>query len=306
MSYEVIYPKNKNEFINWYSSNSKWNDIYLSMTKHHLFDVSLRDGLQGLNKIEQEYFTLDNKIKLYHKIIAEQNPTNIEIGSIVSPNILPIMKDTLELYKYINTYNNNIFILFPNKQKVDSVNINDINYSLITSVSESFQLKNIKKTLNDTKKDISEIIEEKTKNNKKYIKIYISCINYCPIEGKINNDFIVNEILYYSELDINNICISDTCGCLNFLDFEYILNKCIENNIDINIISLHLHINHSNLDNIKKILFLAFEKNIKQYDVSMLETGGCSITINNTELKSNLSYELYYKFLVDYIMYKSN
>jgi isopropylmalate/homocitrate/citramalate synthase len=191
--------------------------------------------------------------------------------------------------------------LWPSVQKIDSINIDNINYSLITSVSESFQIKNTKKTLNDTKIEILNIIKETTN----YIKLYISCINYCPIEGKINNDFIINEILYYSKLNIDNICISDTCGSLSFIDFEYILNKCIEFNIDINKLSLHLHINYSNIDNIKKILFFAFEKGITQYDVSMMETGGCSLTMNNTELKSNLSYELYYKFLVDYIIYKS-
>ena len=43
-----------------------------------LFDVSLRYGLQSFNE----------KKKILHKILLN-NPTAIEIGSVVSPNILP-------------------------------------------------------------------------------------------------------------------------------------------------------------------------------------------------------------------------
>ena len=45
------------------------------------------------------------------------------------------------------------------------------------------------------------------------------------------------------------------------------------------------------------------DKNIIEFDVSMLETGGCSVTMGS-KTKPNLSYNLYYKFLCDYIMDK--
>ena len=296
----INYPKTQKEFINWYSSYEEYKNIYLSMNKHKLFDVSLRDGLQSLSLVEQQNFTLTNKINLYNKIITEHNPFSLEIGSIVSPKILPIMSDSLQLFDYVDKINNNIYILFPNKEKL--VILNNMNYSLITSVSESFQKKNIKKSIDETKKDIIDSINLIKDNNK---KIYISCINECPIEGKINNDFIIDEILYYNQLKINNICLSDTCGSLEYEDFKYILEKCIENDIEIKKISLHLHIDYDNLDNIEKILFLAFEKGIVQYDVSLIESGGCSITMNKNKLKNNLSYDIYYKCLVNYIISKS-
>ena len=34
-----------------------------------LFDVSLRDGLQGLSKERQESFSINDKIDIFHKII---------------------------------------------------------------------------------------------------------------------------------------------------------------------------------------------------------------------------------------------
>ena len=99
---QLDYPKTNKEFVNWYSSCKKLQNIYFSMEQCQLFDVSLRDGLQGLNKEQQNLFTLDKKIELYNKILSEQNPKNIEIGSIVSSKILPIMSIVILQYFWTN------------------------------------------------------------------------------------------------------------------------------------------------------------------------------------------------------------
>jgi isopropylmalate/homocitrate/citramalate synthase len=63
-----------------------------------LTDVSLRDGLQGLSRERQETFTLNKKKDIFHNIMFNYKPKNIEIGSIVNPKVLPIMSDSLHLY----------------------------------------------------------------------------------------------------------------------------------------------------------------------------------------------------------------
>ena len=159
------------------------------------------------------------------------------------------------------------------------------NLSFISSVSNDFQKKNIKKTLNETKIELDKMIE-KTKN--KNIKIYVSCINHCPIYGKIDNDFIIDELKYYNKYEnLENLCLSDTCGNLSFNDFKYIINKLDK----LDNLSLHLHV--SNEENTKKILKYAIEKGINKFDVSCLEnSGGCSVTIDNSNLNENLNYNL--------------
>ena len=65
------------------------------------FDVSLRDGLQTFKEI----MPLNEKINILNNILNKYNPNSIEIGSVVSPKILPQMENSLELLKYAKTLN---------------------------------------------------------------------------------------------------------------------------------------------------------------------------------------------------------
>ena len=242
------------------------------LSKLKLFDVSLRDGLQSIPKI----YELPEKKRMLSKIIHQYRPHQMEVGSIVSDHVLPQMKNSVELYKYatnkyatnkyatnnnydfmkhdLNTINCDFFLLVPPvKSYINQAVLNNIkNISLITSVSETFQQKNIKRTIIDTKKVLNTILCDE--NQFTNIKLYISCITNCPFEGNINNDYIINEIIYYSKLkNVNNLCLSDTCGDMNFIDFKYIIdNLVLKMNIDN--ISLHLHVNKNNYLNIEKII----------------------------------------------------
>jgi hypothetical protein len=101
---------------------------------------------------------------------------------------------------------------------------------------------------------------------------------------------------------IGELCLSDTCGTLKFEDFEYIIDNCLYFGLPAKKLSLHLHYSAKNLENTKQIIHYAFDKNINKFDVSMIEGGGCSMTMSQEKCTNNLSYELFYKFLVDYIV----
>jgi len=277
-----------------------------------LFDVSLRDGLQGLSKEEQDNFTIKDKIDIYHNILFNYMPTNIEIGSIVSEKWMPIMKDSLKLLDYGEDYNEvskhkmNHYILVPNKKNfVVGYNYGVKNFSFVTSVSDSFQKINLNKNLSDTKKELKEIFEilDKRENKGLYnTKLYISCITECPIQGKIDIGFIVHEILnYHKELDVDEFCLSDTYGSLQFEDFKYIVDTCLYFGMTPNKLSLHLHIKKENMDQIKQIVFYALDRKMLKFDVSILETGGCSVTMPSSKLSSNMSYELFFELYKKYI-----
>ena len=190
-----------------------------------LFDVSLRDGLQGLSKYEQSSITLEAKEKIYNNICFLHEPTNIEIGSVVNPKILPVMANSLELFRDISLKNTkitkhtsylpNLYMLAPNKKGYTlAINYGITNFSFLTSVSESFQKKNVNKTIEETKNELIEIMHEINKICNLYLpnelktKLYISCLNECPIEGKINNNNVVNEIIYYSKnMNMHEFCL---------------------------------------------------------------------------------------------------
>ena len=327
-------------FLEWCSTTSLLNK-YISLGSPRPFDVTLRDGLQGLSKEEQSVFSFEKKKQIFHEII-EKNPQCMELGSIVSHHLFPIFIDTQQLLIYSKEYNSKriqdspiqYYILIPNIQKLKSIledpTINCNHFCFITSVSNQFQLKNTKKTLEQNHEEIKEMLSLLRCEDR--VKLYISCITECPVEGKIENQVIVEEIMKYNSPQIQNICLSDTMGNLNEHDFEYIIDQCftpfcVENaqmetlpslicthkvgvlnekrckkGISSSKFSLHLHVDMTKKSTTEKIFHKALEKGITIFDVSSLKTGGCSMTMNKSQLLPNLSYELYYEFLINYLL----
>jgi hydroxymethylglutaryl-CoA lyase len=249
---------------------------------------------------------------MYKEIISNFNPTNIEIGSIVSSKVLPIFSDTTTLLSLINKEKenkNNKFILIPNKEKLrDVIKYRHINFfSFITSTSNGFQLKNTKKSLKESDDELIEMLYDlENKFDKTIVKLYVSCINECPIEGKIDNDFIVNRLLNLHNLNVDIICLSDTCGSLDPEDFEYIIDTCKFFGIPMSKLSLHLHVHPDRINIIEQIIWKALDRKIVNFDVSNLKRGGCSVTMNQSQLCPNLSYELYYQSICKYIIKNAN
>jgi len=296
-----ILPKCFLTFKIWCESNSKYFEIYEKLGKPQPFDVSLRDGLQSLPS--GDTFTLKKKKQMYQHICYNYNPKCLEIGSIVSKKILPIFNDSIELYNYYknNKNNQNNYLLIPNINNLyEAINIGCTNISLITSVSDSFQLKNIKKNIDETKKELYEMLTYIENSNKIYkanIKLYISCINECPIEGKISINKIISEInYYYNTFKPDILCLSDTCGTLTNEVFIKIIDNC---EVPYSQLGVHLHCNDE-LEETELILKSSFERNIFNIDVSLIESGGCSVTIKNP--KKNLTYDIFYKVLAKYII----
>ena len=258
----------------------------------NLFDVSLRDGLQAL----KTPISMKTKRDMLHNIIS-RNVKHIEIGSMVSPKVLPQMADSVKMFEYSKTLGMddiNYYMLVPNSKYVSkALDIGVENISLITSVSNAFQQKNIKKTLDSTKDDIDRSISiikcsELRVNN---LKLYISCVNECPLVGKISPSIIVSEILYYAEYDdITNICLSDTCGTLSADVFEQIILFLSLEGILPSRLSLHLHCNSNEMERVNNILKLCIDHNITMIDVSFIESGGCSVTLSEEKINRNLSY----------------
>jgi hydroxymethylglutaryl-CoA lyase len=320
------YPKCPQKFKQFLRSDKKllqkFTEKFLNVS---MFDVTLRDGLQGLNSNEQSVFTTNTKINLYNYLVNNYYPKNVEIGSCVNTKILPIFKDTEEIFRYTeftkmkNKRELNHYILIPNKlQLIESLKFGAKNFSFITSVSNSFQFKNTKMSLDDNETHLNNMMlflddYSNLRINKETcelyydytpfkVKIYISCINECPIEGKISTSTIVNKIFSLSKMNFHRICLSDTCGTLTKEDFVDIIEKSKKIGINTKKFSLHLHIKPERENEVEEIVHTALDYGINEFDVSELKTGGCSVTMDTKKMAPNMSYEQYYKFLTNYLI----
>lgn len=313
------YPKCCHSFLDFCQNNKvSFNKDITRLLRIRPFDVTLRDGLQGLANYDQLEYTTDIKKQLYKKIIDEYNPVNLEIGSCVNTEIFPIFKDTEDLFTNIQD-NKNKYILIPNQEQLmKAIKFGATNFSFITSVSNSFQLKNTKLTLYENSINLNNMMRllddlSYYKNNIKNsdsindfskfnVKLYVSCINECPIEGKISTDLIFNELFNLSSIKFDKICLSDTCGTLTNKDFINIIERLYTSDVNITKFSLHLHVNPYREDEIQDIVHTALDYGIEEFDVSYLKSGGCSVTIDKNKLSPNMSYEQYYKFLINYLI----
>lgn len=338
----VKYPKTIHSFLDWYNSKSIYRKIYEELGRPRANDVSLRDGLQGLSKEEQKEYNILKKMKVYNEILEKHYPKTIESGSIASRKLFPVFEDTLEIYKWIEKEQENKKVHDQNKikelrlkhyKKIDNyVFIPSYakfcealkygrfnNFSFVTSASEEFLLKNVKQDFNTNYEELSRIMylldescdkkffESLIEDNEMYkTKLYVSCFNQCPIEGKLDNMKIVDTLLKLNNLKFHKICLSDTCGTLEPDDFSFIVDKCNEQGLSYSNFGLHLHVKPERENKVEEIIHRALDRKIVDFDVSILETGGCSVTINKEDLAPNLSYELYYKSLVNYIVKKSS
>ncbi len=273
-----------------------------------LFDVSLRDGIQGLDPY---VWNTEKKKELFLSIFNKEIPSKIEVGSLVSEKVLPIMGDSIDIYNYvtdflkIKNYCVNPYMLVPNAKKLrQGLNYGINRFSFITSVSENFQKKNTKMTLREIKDELAKMdnmLLTDSMREKKYSKLYISCIDECPIRGKIPVSHIVNEIIEYNKnYSFDELCLSDTCGSLEFEDFHRIIDK-ISPFVPLSKISLHLHDSGKNPENLYDILFFCFNNRINKFDVSTVETGGCNVSMNGRNNLPNLNYEAFYRILDKYI-----
>jgi hypothetical protein len=298
-----------------------------------LTDVSLRDGIQCANP---EYYTTFQKKDIFHTILFQENPPYMEVGSLVNPKILPIMSDSLDIYKYASNqewlidrnmmmdlfnsdepstiplnsdYNEKrYFLLMSSLKQIPIALENGVkNMSFITSTTDEFQRKNTNKNLEETKSEFSRIFLEYPKLSDLYTKLYISCIRECPIIGPVDLDWIVKEILYYhTKYPFQEICLSDTCGSLTYEDFEYIVETIKIFGLPYSKISLHLHVNAKKTEHIEHILYFCFKNGINKFDVSLLHMGGCSVTIPKSDNHPNLTYKDFYEILQKYIEFKES
>ena len=257
-----------------------------ALKKLRLFDVTMTSGKLLPNM-------LHNKKQLLKRIVYENTPDKVEIGFF--DNFININKfghpssggprqtqnislsDTLQLYNYSKQLkqNNKNPCLFYTVVPVDNnflkilALLNVDNISINTSISETHLTTYTKVPLDKTK----EILTENFKKGCmfKNVKLYVSCISNCSIEGKQNPSKVIDEILYYNSLGgINDICLYDNYGLLKFYELKSIID-ILSRNMNIDKLNMRLYnpstYDRENVYNNEKIINYCIENNIYKFDV---------------------------------------
>lgn len=252
------------------------------MRKIIFSDVTARDGLQSLKKI----LTVEQRVKLI-KQLSNCMFSEIEVGSLVNPKIIPAMKDSLEVYTKTLDDKFKSYVLVGNEKNISDINFHKIKYfSLFTSPSNQFNINNINTDVEGSFERFKKMINKLDKRENHYIKGYISCVSECPFEGEISIDKVLDTIKKYKEIGVDEICLADTIGTLK----PDKLNRILQNSekiYDNNLISLHLHTeNELTTNRWKENLNVAINNNVYKFDTSLLGIGGCPAVYSKNRCKT--------------------
>ena len=205
-----------------------------------IVEVSPRDGLQN----EKEIISLEKKKKLI-ECLMDTGVQEIEIGSFVSPKWVPQMQDTEQLFLSVLPKDGVKFsALVPNMKGFERLmNLPEKNrpkkIAVFTSASDTFNLKNINCTTEQSFEMIKPVVESAKKEGFE-VRGYISVAFWCPYEKKISPEKTLYVCERLLEMGVDEISVGDTVGRASPLDV-YQLLSVITKKIPHNLIALHFH-----------------------------------------------------------------
>ena len=235
-----------------------------------LVEVGPRDGLQN----EKTQIPTNIKIQLIEKLIDAGHKV-IEIGGFVSPKWVPQLADTPTIVDHFTQrYSQSDLrfpVLVPNlKGFQDALNHKTKEIAIFGAASESFSLKNINDSINESFERFKDIMIE-AKKNKTKVRVYISCVMGCPYEGDIPLSKVVDVCQRMFDLGCHEISLGDTIGVGTPNKVKNLL-KALKQNIPVAKIGVHFHDTYGQaLANI----LMSIEQDIRIIDTSVSGLGGC-------------------------------
>ncbi|QZP30446.1 hydroxymethylglutaryl-CoA lyase [Pseudomonas sp. DR48] len=176
-------------------------------------EVGPRDGLQSVSA------TMPTELKLqWLTALADAGLGEIEIGSFVSPKLLPQMADAAQLVEHMRQ-RPEVFVtaLVPNlkgAQAAFAAGVQKI--TLPISVSEPHSIANIRKTHDQVYEEVGSIVALR---NERYTHVEIeaglSTVFGCTIQGEVREDDVIRMALIMARLGVDEVGLADTVGYAN-------------------------------------------------------------------------------------------
>lgn len=243
----------------------------MSSPSVQISEVGPRDGLQNCASI----MPTDRK-KLWISALFGAGLKEIEVGSFVSPKLLPQMADTEEIARFARTIDGlDVAVLIPNlkgAEKAIECAVHKI--TLPMSVSETHSIRNIRRTHNEVIEQVGAIrkrIDSLPKEERPVFEGSLSTAFGCSLEGQIPLNVILRCAERLVEAGCDEIGLSDTTGYADPHAIKLLINE-VRGVVGDKLTSVHLHNTRGlGLAN----AFAAFIEGITTFDSSLGGIGGC-------------------------------
>ena len=253
-------------------------------------EVGPRDGLQN----EEKLLSTETKIHFINQL-SETGVSKIECVSFVNPKVIRQMADAIEVMKQINRKETvqygGLVLSESGLDRALNSNVNFLNVAVASS--EEFNLKNSKRTVDVTVKELENVVKAGVSSNIEMIGIVGTAFG-CPYEGKIEKNKVLQIADKLLTAGCKEITLADTTGMANPLQVRSLIKDFYNEFGTTTRLALHFH----NTRGLGLANTLAgFEAGVKRFDSSIGGLGGCPFApkaVGNvcTEDLINMLYEM--------------
>lgn len=239
--------------------------------KVEIIEVGPRDGLQN----ESNFIPTEQKIALINAL----NKTGIkrmETTSFVHPVYVPQMKDAKEVLEGMeHDPDIQYMALIPNEKGYERAVENGVRaLSLVVGASNTFNLKNVKMTREESIQKFESVIE-KAKANGIFVRYNIATAFWCPYEGKVDSNLVLEMLQQIDALGVDEIVICDTIGRANPAQV-YDLFQQIATGHPEAMITAHFHDTYGLA---QANVVAALQTGVTRFDTSIGGLGGCPFAL---------------------------
>ena len=243
----------------------KYIDIQIS-------EVGPRDGLQSLASVMPTELK-----KIWIKRQFEAGTPEIEVGSFVSPKLLPQMADTSEVVNFATKLKGlRVAALIPNLVGLrNAVQAGTHKVSIPFSISESHSLKNLRKSHSQMFEEIEcciDFLETLPKHLRPEFEVGLSTAFGCTIEGDVSAKQVVSIAETVVGMGVDEVCLSDTAGAGNPIQLKSLVESIWQHCGRDKLNSVHLH--NTRGQGLANAL-MAVQVGITTIDSSLGGIGGC-------------------------------
>ncbi|MCM3768765.1 hydroxymethylglutaryl-CoA lyase [Neobacillus niacini] len=235
--------------------------------KVEIIEVGPRDGIQN----ESNFIPTEKKIELINAL-SKTGIKRMEAVSFVHPTYVPQMKDAKEVLNGIEKKPSVQYMaLIPNEKGYDRAIESGVDsLSLVVGASDSFNLKNVKMSREQSMAKLGTVIE-KAKAHDIFIRYSIATAFWCPFEGKVDADLVLKMVEEAELLGADEIVLADTIGRANPKQVFELFQTAISLKTKASI-SAHFHDTYGMaLANV----MAALEAGVTRFDASIGGLGGC-------------------------------
>ncbi|HAW52184.1 MAG TPA: hydroxymethylglutaryl-CoA lyase [Flavobacteriales bacterium] len=225
--------------------------------------------MQGIHK----FIPTEDKVRYVQHLLGVGFDT-LDMGSFVSPKVIPQMRDTEHLIKKLDLSKSNskLLVIIANVKGAEIAHqFEEIDYlGFPFSISEVFQKRNTNAGIEESLKRVDAIRNLCEKSGKELV-VYISMAFGNPYNDKWNVDIVDHWVRVMSEMDIRIVSLADTIGSSTVESIEYLMGNLIKAYPSI---EFGAHI-HSRPDEWRDKIDAAYKNGCRRFDGAIRGFGGC-------------------------------